>query len=321
VAWFPRFVDSRSFEFGVHLPLIDFGDSAWTLPRLSNYARHPHRLGFRYLCANDHLVFQRPWLDGPTALAAVLDASGDMTIATTVIVPALRGPAATAKLLTALNDLSGGRLTAGVGPGSSAADYALAGLDFTQRWSRFDEAVRALRVLLGKDPEPFHGRFYTADSPIEPQGAAPPSPPLWIASWGSSLGVQRAAHLGDGWLASAYNTTPAMFGRTLQQLPRTVNPATVFPHAISTMWFHVTEDQGTADRVSDHILAPLLRRTPENFRYLGLPIGTPEQCAERIDAYIQAGAQRILLWPIGDEIRQLEAFRNEVQTQLSVPCP
>jgi alkanesulfonate monooxygenase SsuD/methylene tetrahydromethanopterin reductase-like flavin-dependent oxidoreductase (luciferase family) len=308
-----------SVEFGVNLPLIDFGDSAWTLPRLSDYARHADRLGFRYLCANDHLVFQRPWLDGPTALAAVLEASGDMRLATSVIVPVLRGPAATAKLLTALNQISGGRLTAGVGPGSSAADFALAGLDFTQRWSRFDEAVRALRVLLGKDSEPFHGRFYSADSPIEPQPAASPSPPLWIASWGSKIGLQRAADLGDGWLASAYNTTPAMFKRTLQQLPRTVNSASAFPHAISTMWFYVTENQHTADHVNAHILAPLLRRTPESLQEIGLPIGTPEQCAQRINAYIEAGARRIFLWPISDELRQLEAFHNEVQPHLSVP--
>jgi hypothetical protein len=53
------------------------------------------------LCANDHLVFEVPWLDGPTALAAVIEASGQMTLATTVALVAVRGPVPVAKALAA----------------------------------------------------------------------------------------------------------------------------------------------------------------------------------------------------------------------------
>jgi len=133
-------------QFGVHLPLIDLDDAPRTLDRLSTYARRAAALDFRFLCANDHLVFRRPWLDGPTALAAVLGASGSMTIATTVALPVVRGPAQTAKLLAALETLSGGRLLAGVGPGSSTGDYLAAGVPFAERWGRFDEASAALRT-------------------------------------------------------------------------------------------------------------------------------------------------------------------------------
>ena len=48
--------------------------------------------GFAALSANDHFVFSTPWLDGPTALAAVIDRSGEMTLATTISLAALRGP-------------------------------------------------------------------------------------------------------------------------------------------------------------------------------------------------------------------------------------
>lgn len=61
----------------------------------------------------------------------------------------------------------------------------------------------------------------------------------------------------------------------------------------------------------------MLRRTPEGLRDLQLPTGSPEQCAERIEAYLDAGAERVFLWPLGDEVRQLEAFRTEVQPLLS----
>jgi alkanesulfonate monooxygenase SsuD/methylene tetrahydromethanopterin reductase-like flavin-dependent oxidoreductase (luciferase family) len=59
------------------------------------------------------LLFQAPWLDGPTALAAVLDRSGDMELATTLALVALRGPVPSAKTLAALDVLSGGRVIAG----------------------------------------------------------------------------------------------------------------------------------------------------------------------------------------------------------------
>jgi hypothetical protein len=55
-------------QFGVHLPLIDFGGAPWTSSRLSTYVRVAAALGFRYDCANDHLVFRRAWIDGPSAL-------------------------------------------------------------------------------------------------------------------------------------------------------------------------------------------------------------------------------------------------------------
>ena len=101
-------------EFGAHLPLIQFGGPTPTLADLRAYARNADELGYRFLCANDHLLFSRPWLDGPTALASAIDAAGDMTFATTVALPVVRCPAQTAKVLAALVILSGGRLVAGV---------------------------------------------------------------------------------------------------------------------------------------------------------------------------------------------------------------
>ena len=307
-----------SVEFGVHLPLIDLDGTSPTLKRLLEYTRTAAGLGFRYLCANDHLVYRRPWLDGPTALAAVLEASGDMTIATTAAVPVLRGPAATARLFTALNAISGERLVAGIGAGSSPDDFAAIGVNFTERWPRFDETVRALRVLLGADPGPFHGRYYTAERPhAEKQYPVPPPPPLWLASWGSAAGIRRVAALGDGWLASAYNSTPATFRRALDQLEAAGRPAATFPNAVSTMWLHITDDPSAADRVIDQVLAPLLNRDPDTLRTRPLPIGSPEHCAEVINAYATAGAQRLFLWPIGNETTQLEAFCARVRPLIS----
>jgi alkanesulfonate monooxygenase SsuD/methylene tetrahydromethanopterin reductase-like flavin-dependent oxidoreductase (luciferase family) len=274
-------------QYGAHLPLIAFERAAWTLADVCAYARRAAALEYRCLCANDHLFFARPWLDGPTALAAALEASGDMALATTVALPVIRGPVQTAKLLAALDRLSGGRLVAGVGPGSSARDYEAVGVPFEERWKRFDEAVRAMRAVLDEEVGP--GR-----------------PPIWIASWGSAAGMRRVARLGDGWLASGYNTTPGAFREGAAALPQG------FPNAVATMWLYVTDTPADAERMLADVLAPMLRRPVEALRDLALPIGSPEQCAERISAYAEAGAERVFVWPLADELRQLELFREDV---------
>jgi alkanesulfonate monooxygenase SsuD/methylene tetrahydromethanopterin reductase-like flavin-dependent oxidoreductase (luciferase family) len=313
-------IEPQTLQFGAHLPLIDFGEGPRTVGDLSAYAGQAAALDFQYLCANDHLLFSRPWLDGPTALAAVLQSSGDMTIATTVALPVVRGPVQTAKTLASLDVLSGGRLIAGVGPGSSARDYAAADVPFSERWVRFDEAVRALRALLGPDEDSFRGALYSTDG-VDLQPRPPRRPPIWIASWGSAAGIRRVAQLGDGWLASAYNTTPERFATALRTLSHRLTtcgdgPA-VFPHAIATMWLYVTNTRRDADRQLRDVLAPLLNRPVEALRALALAIGPAEQCAEHISAYVQAGAQRFFLWPLADELRQLQTFREHVVPLIS----
>jgi alkanesulfonate monooxygenase SsuD/methylene tetrahydromethanopterin reductase-like flavin-dependent oxidoreductase (luciferase family) len=303
-------------EFGVHLPLIDFG-SRPSLSAIKAYVRAAAAQGYRYLCANDHLSFSRPWLDGPTVLAAVVEESGDMTLATTVSLPVLRGPVPLAKLLATIDVLSGGRLVVGVGPGSSAVDYAAAGLAFHERWRRFDEAVPVLRALLHRNADDVEGEFYsTRGVTLEPPPLQRPGPPIWIASWGSPAGLRRVARLGDGWLASAYNTTPDRFRENLDRLSDALRlvgrPPASLPSAIATTWLYITEDQASAERALTDVLAPALNRPAEALGSLPLPIGPVEVCAERLTAFVRAGARRIFVWPLGDGTAQLERLRERV---------
>jgi len=306
----------QDVEYGAHLPLIELG-APRSLPTLRAYVRAAARLGYRYLCANDHLVFGRPWLDGPTVLAALIEASQDMTLVTTAGLPVLRGPVQLAKTLAAIDILSGGRLVAGVGPGSSAGDYAAVGIGFQERWRRFDEAVQVLRGHLHGDAAGFEGEFYSTHGVLlEPRPVQRPGPPIWVASWGSPAGLRRVVRLGDGWLASAYNTTPARFREALdrlaEELRRVGQAPESFPSAIATTWLHITEDKGVAERTLGDVLAPMLHRPAEALRSAPLLIGPAEVCAERLTAFVDAGARRIFVWPLGDEVRQLELFRERV---------
>ena len=141
-------------ELAVHLPLVEFGGEEQSLARLTRTVDAARDCAFAAVSANDHFLFAAPWLDGPTALAAVLERSGAMELATTVSLVALRGPVPLAKMLAALDLLSDGRVIAGVGPGSSERDYGAVGLPYEERWKRFDEATAILRALLRDDPPP-----------------------------------------------------------------------------------------------------------------------------------------------------------------------
>jgi len=308
--------DPGAMEFGAHLPLIPTSSGPPAPGALRDYASAAAGLGYRWLTANDHLVFRRPWLDGLTALASVIDASGDMGLATTVCLPAARGPVPTAKAFAALDLLSGGRFAGGVGPGSSERDLIAAGVDARARFDRFDEALRALRVLLRRDPGPFEGRAYsTAGVSLEPS-PRPGRPPIWVAGWGRPRGLRRAAELGDGWLASAYNTTPADFAGSWSRVRAHVaargGDPERFANGIATAWTYVTEDRAAEQRVLRDVLAPLLGRPAEDLAALALPIGPAERCAERVAAFRDAGAQRLFVWPLGDDLAQLERFSERV---------
>lgn len=309
-------------EIGAHLPLISFSAEPPSPAGLRAYAHTASRLGYRWLSANDHLVFRRPWLDGLTALAAVIDASDDLGLATTVCLAAVRGPVQAAKAFAALDLLSGGRFVAGLGPGSSERDYVLAGVPPEDRFARFEEAVRAVRALLGRDDVPFAGRFYsTAGVTLEPPPSQPGRPPIWLAGWGGPRGLRRAAELGDGWIASAYNTTPERFAASWARVrehlaARGADPAR-FATGVATCWCHVTEDRAAAERVLADVLSPLLGRPVEALRELALPIGPAEVCARRMRAFADAGAQRVFIWPLGDDLRQLELFAEEVLPRIA----
>lgn len=296
--------------------MIGFGGGPPTLGHLTRYAETADELGFAALSVNDHLLFPRPWLDGPTALTSVLGVTGEMDLMTTVALPVVRGPVALAKSMAAIDILSGGRLIVGVGPGSSSRDYDAVGIPFEERWKRLDEAVEALRALWREEGPPFEGSYYSTEGVVaEPRPSRQPGPPVWIGSWGSEAGLRRTARLGDGWLASAYNTTPEAFADARRRLGEHLRSAGKgpdrFPNAIATMFLDVTEDSAEADRVCHDILGPTLKRPVEILRER-LLVGTARECAEKLDAYQVAGAQRIMLWPVRDERRQLEIFQKQV---------
>lgn len=181
------------------------------------------------------------------------------------------GPVAAAKTVAALDRLSDGRLVVGVGPAphrATTAPRASRSRSGGSGWTRrFRACVRSSRA---GSSEAASTRRKTLSSRCWR------APPIWIGSWGSDAGLRRVARLGDGWLASAYNTTPTGFRRALARL-RTALAAggELHPNGLATAWLYVTEDPREADRVLRDSSRPLSavrsRRCKSSRCRLGLP--------------------------------------------------
>lgn len=301
-------------DAGVHLPLIDFNGDGLSYRRLADAVDAARETGFTAVSVNDHFLFSAPWLDGPTALAAMVHRSGEMTLATTVALANLRGPVPLAKMLTALDVLSGGRVIAGVGPGSSRADYEAVGVPFDQRWQRFDEAVVRLRAMV-RSADRDRTRYGDPVPKLAPPPAQRQGIPVWLGSWGTPAGLRRVARLGDGWLASAYNTTPEGFATSMrllgEEMDKRGRPRDDLPNALVTMWTWITDSASDAERVLSQIVGPLVRRDPAELR-ARICVGPAHECAELLSSYAGAGCQRVHFWPVGDERRQIELIAHEV---------
>jgi alkanesulfonate monooxygenase SsuD/methylene tetrahydromethanopterin reductase-like flavin-dependent oxidoreductase (luciferase family) len=127
--------------------------------------------------------------------------------------------------------------------------------------------------------------------------------------------LRRVAKYGDGWMASAYNITPEGFSEKWKKLCRYAeelgkDPASI-GNAVVTMFTYLSKNREKARQVAKSTLAPVLGRPMEELERL-LPFGTPEQCIQKIRRLAEVGVRRVHIWPIQDELKQMEIFSDHV---------
>ena len=206
-------------EFGFNVPnsggLANPGD-------IATIAHRGEELGYNILAIPDHIVFPRsissryPYsADGafsfaanfegdflePLALMAHLAAiTKKARILTSVLVVPYRDPILTAKLVSTMDVLSGGRITLGCGAGWMEEEFvAVNAPPFKERGKVTDEYIAAFRELWSAENPSFKGE-YTEFSDIffAPKPVQKPHPPIWIG--GESMpAIRRTARLGDAW--------------------------------------------------------------------------------------------------------------------------
>jgi alkanesulfonate monooxygenase SsuD/methylene tetrahydromethanopterin reductase-like flavin-dependent oxidoreductase (luciferase family) len=165
--------------------------------------------GFDHAWTYDHLgwrdLVDGPWFDAVPTLTAAAMATRRIRLGTFVASPNFRHPVHFAREITALDDISQGRLLLGVGAGGTGFDSAVLGspeLTPRQRVDRFAEFLELLDRLLRNDRVSWSGAYFSAvDARSTPGPVQRPRPPLVVAANGPRT-LRLAARYGDGWLTT-----------------------------------------------------------------------------------------------------------------------
>jgi alkanesulfonate monooxygenase SsuD/methylene tetrahydromethanopterin reductase-like flavin-dependent oxidoreductase (luciferase family) len=292
-----------------------------TKEQIISLAQYAEALGYDSLSVNDHIVFHTSWLDAIATLSAVAAATTRILIGTSILNIVVRNPVVCAKALAAIDILSSGRLFAGVGPGSHRGDYDACGIDFNERWPRFSEALQILVMLLNNynsssGPFDYKGKYYTLNNILlTPKPVQKPHPPIYVGSWGSDVGLKRLAKYSNGWMASAYNTTPAKFKEKwnflLAYRKSLGKEEELFDNSVMSMFGYIDDDKDKVHKVVKEILSPALRRPAEDLEQM-LLFGSLDECLHKIRNLVDAGVKRIHFWPVLDYKNQICVFKNGI---------
>ncbi|MFI6878301.1 LLM class flavin-dependent oxidoreductase [Streptomyces sp. NPDC050400] len=275
-------------------------------------------LGFHTAYTYDHLSWRVPFRDGPwfgavPTLTAAAGVTSRLRLGTLVTSPNFRHPVTLAKELISLDDISGGRITLGIGAGGTGFDASALAPSGQEAWTpreradRFAEFVPLLDRLLTEDEVSYDGTFYSAGGAQNIPGCVQrPRLPFAVAATGPR-GLKLAARHGQAWVTTGdpklYETgTPE---ESIQAIRGQVEKLTTACDAIG-------RDAAELDRIL------LTGFTPERGRPL-----------ESVDAFVDfAGRHRelgfteiVLHWPISDtafeaDQKVFEAIATDALAQL-----
>jgi alkanesulfonate monooxygenase SsuD/methylene tetrahydromethanopterin reductase-like flavin-dependent oxidoreductase (luciferase family) len=190
-------VSPRPLKVGAFLPHLEgayeAGTAGWK--DLRDIARAAEDTGFDSVWVADHLLYRIPGIEPfgtwecwsmVCAVAAVTDR---VEIGTMVSVTPWRNPGLFAKIIDTAEEISGGRIIAGLGAGSHDAEFPAFGFDsWNHRITRFEEEIEILATLLRTGRVDHKGRFHElADCELTPRGPRPEGPPIMVGAMGPRM--------------------------------------------------------------------------------------------------------------------------------------
>jgi probable F420-dependent oxidoreductase len=196
-------------HFGVILP--NFGAES-SPARIRAVAETAEELGFHSVWATEHIVVGPEGVDpygrvyDPlVTLGWVAGWTERIGLGTSIVLVPLHNPFHLAKQTATLQELSGGRVTLGIGMGWHRDEFEFMGVPFEGRGRRADEAIRLIRALWRGEPS-FRGPNWSyQDATAEPHPS--PHPEIWVGG-SSEPAIRRARQLGDAWHPSRGSDAP-----------------------------------------------------------------------------------------------------------------
>jgi F420-dependent oxidoreductase-like protein len=304
------------------LAIMIEGQNGLTWGRWQRLARLVEDLGFAGLYRSDHFTNSRPpeieSLECWTSLTWLASHTQRLEFGPLVSPVSFRDPILTARMACHVDDLSGGRLTLGLGAGWQEREHAMFGydlLDLPARFARYAEALEVVARLLGSgQPASFEGRYYRLrEAVFLPRPSRPGGPPILVGGDSRKYVLPLAAQYAREWnctyktpdqlssLNARLDELLAERGREPQDVRRSMMTGLAFGR-------DAAEAQAKAARWSG---------PPAELRQRGIVAGTAAEVVEQLGKLAETGIHRVMLqWFDLDDLDRLEAFGRSVVPQV-----
>ena len=266
---------------------------------LTEFARTAEAVGFDSVQVGDHIQWHAPIHEATLVLATFAAATSRVRIASDVIILPLRDPVLIAKTIASLDVLSGGRMIFGVGVGGDHPDeYRVMRVPLTERGSRANEMLDIVRGLFAQERFSYAGRHFTLEDVAIAPRPVQPRLPIWVG--GSSEGaLRRAARHGDGWIGAfvserKFARLAARTRELLAEQKRSVDGFTWGAFLFAHMGPEAAPSRAAAAAYIDRVYHLPGEDIMSRFGIAG-PV---EACVERVQSFVDAGADYIVLGPV-----------------------
>jgi alkanesulfonate monooxygenase SsuD/methylene tetrahydromethanopterin reductase-like flavin-dependent oxidoreductase (luciferase family) len=318
------------FSISIHQRDVNGFDSSG----VRSYLERAEELGFEGGWVLEQVVGPAPLIAPMELLAWAAGCTSRLRLGVAVMISSLHDPLQLAAAATAVDRLSHGRLDLGVAPGGGFRPFAAFGVDKATFIGSFTGGLQLMKAAWSDEPKvTFHGRFRRVDDlQIQPKPVQRPHPPIWFGGTAPAA-LARAVRLGDAYMGAGSVTT-ASFTKAVQTLRRALAEQGKDParFTIGKRVYLIVDDD--AERARERVVAGLNRIYPRDAgqeaaaaagygEMAGIEAvvsGTPDDVVRGLREVIDAGAEVILLSPVGEDVaqdrEQMERLAAEVIPQL-----
>jgi alkanesulfonate monooxygenase SsuD/methylene tetrahydromethanopterin reductase-like flavin-dependent oxidoreductase (luciferase family) len=310
--------------FGYLLPTQEAtGDNSARIGALLELGTEAERHGFDTVWLPDS-PFQYGLPDPLLVIAALAARTHRITLASGLLLAALRQPALLAQQLASLDALTSGRLRAGFGLGfpspESKRQFQTAGVPFANRGALLEEAVALMRALWSTPGQPVSHRgqhVRVDDLSLSPAPARTGGPPIWLAGAGARA-ERRVGQLADGWLP--YLPNPRDYAEGWKRIQEAAAAAARAHPPDAALYLTVSLDgsESIAFRRLRTTVEGWYRRPFEAIASLqAMYAGTPDGLCAYLEPYFNAGLEHVVLRVADAPERGLETAARAVRMMSS----
>ena len=294
------------------------GQNGLNWARWKKIVRLVEDLGFIGLFRSDHFTNGRPpdldSLELWTSLTWLADNTKRIEFGPLVTPFSFRHPAFTARMASAVDDLSNGRLTLGMGAGWQEREHQLFGfnlLEPKERYDRFEEGLEVVTRLIQSDEMViFDGRYYKVrGTTLLPRPGRKGGPRILLGGDGGKRMRALIARYAVEWNCVMF--PPQLFAKQNQLLTETLKDAGRDPKSVRRSMMTGCIFGKDENALKEKLTAR--NRTIEQLHERGIVAGSPEQVKEQLKVLEASGLERIMLqWLDLDDLEGIEALAKTV---------